>query len=144
MSRRRLGGITNVLKDEAEGSDRLRWFTINPEDWLAGSSNDLCAVGADAYTRNLPGSIASGFQPYSITHFCELAYGTEEADRAPTLGDLECEDFNFGTKDAPSYRLTSDMEPIAATVLHEMMHFNTIGGQIDSTQVSILLSFGVP
>ena len=109
---------------------------IEPVDTLAGSDNDLCAQGADAYTINfIPTDGGGGNPDYAVCHFCPFTYEDDlEEPVAPTLDDLRLSDFEFGT----GFRITNEMEPIAATVLHELMHFNTIGSKTELPPVSLL------
>lgn len=101
-------------------------------DTLAGTDNDLCKEGADAYTINYtPGA---GNPRYAICHFCPATFEDEDDDPvAPTLDAIELSNFKFGNE----YRITNEMEPIAATVLHEITHFNSVGEATGLPQVSL-------
>ena len=109
---------------------------IEPVDVLAGSDNDLCAKGADAYTINYNPTDGGGGSPnYAVCHFCRFTFEDDEEEPvAPTLGSIEFRDFKFGN----DIRITNEMEPIAATILHELMHFNTIGSKTELPPVSLL------
>ena len=102
-----------------------------PWDTLAGTENDICAKGGDGYTINYtPGF---GNPDYAVCHFCKFTYEDDEGNGvAPTLDDLDLENFEFDDE----FRITNEMEPIAATVLHEITHFNSVGRGTELPQVS--------
>ena len=111
-----------------EGADILARFIITPLDFLAGTGeSDFCKKGADAYTSNA-GVVGQPAQAWSTTHFCDVAFGSEDHPQAGQLSDLECGDFQVTNDDGTKrYRVTNEMEPIGATMFHEMMHFNSVG-----------------
>lgn len=104
-------------------------------DTLAGTDNDLCKEGADAYTINYnPSDGGAGNPDYAVCHFCPFTYEDDEGEPvAPKLSDLRLSDFTFGN----DIRITNEMEPIAATVLHEITHFNSVGRGTGLQQVSL-------
>lgn len=124
----------------------MQYFAIDPTDTLAGTGDsDLCARGADAYTFNFPPSEDDGGPATARAHFCPNTFENinpddpddDEPDEvAPTLSDLQLDDFDI--KGDGIYRITNEMEPIAATVMHEMIHFNGIAGVVGQVPVSRL------
>ena len=135
-SRHAINNVQDAPPGELEGADVLEWFTIIPEDFQSGSDQDFCAEGADAYTSNRPPNNDIP-EPWSITYFCDAAFGDEDNLQPPTLDDIDCENFKLtNDQGEKKYRITNEMEPIAATMLHEMMHFNSIGREAGLTEVS--------
>lgn len=123
-----------MLKPDVGGDD-LRLFQISPVDFQEGKGDDdLCAAFADAYTANRETTYPGGEKElYSLSHFCPKAFDLDEPMR---LSDLHCEeDFKFSNG---RYRVTNMMDVLGATILHEMIHFNTIGVKTGLTQVSQL------
>lgn len=106
-------------------------FHITPVDFLAGSgATDYCAAGADAYMENFAADANHGDEVWGRSYFCDGAFGSEENLQAPLLNDIDCDNFLLtGPDGVKSYRVTNEMEPIGATVLHELMHYNPIGKQ---------------
>ena len=130
-----LTALQSVPIEDVEGADILQNFLITSKDFFK-DRNDLCGEGADAYTSN---GVRNGDE-VALTYFCDAAYGSEENEQAPTLSDIECDDFLLTDLEGNKrYRVTNEMEPIAATMLHEIMHFNAIGRAAGQTEVSVLL-----
>lgn len=119
------------------GGDLLGNFLITPIDLNAGlgEEDDYCAAGADAYTVNQVTNYPQGDLLWSMTHFCDQAFAENQA---PTLDDLDCEDFLFGVPGR--YRITDEMDTLGATMLHEMIHLNAIGKRTGLTQVRKLFA----
>lgn len=117
-----------VLKPGVGGDD-LENFRITPEDFQQGEGEkDFCLRGADAYTSNR----GTDEDPSALVHFCPQAF---DVDQPMRLSDLDCEeDFKFSNG---RYRVTNEMDSLGATILHEMIHFNSIGGKTGLTKVSV-------
>lgn len=122
----------NVPVAEVKGSEILKNVYIAPYDPQLALPEDqqLCTQGAAAYTLNFNPTDGDPSTPnYAIQHFCDGTYEDfpdddgDVTEVAPKLSDLQLDDFKFGDE----YRITNEMESIAATVLHELIHFNTIG-----------------
>ena len=127
--------IQDVPPDEVKGADVLADFWIYPKDFQTGWPRDPCASGADAYTSNQPAQ--DPMPEWAAVHFCNKAFGKDEDhDQAPTLADIECDDFLLTNDQGEKrYRITSEMEAIGTTMSHEIMHYNPIGRETGLTDV---------
>lgn len=110
------------------GADILANFEISPVDFLGDQpGGDLCDRGADGYMVNHAADSAHGDEPWAKAHFCPDAFGTEEHLQARYLTDIDCTNFELDAPDGgKEYRVSNEMEPFAATVLHEIIHFNGV------------------
>jgi hypothetical protein len=127
--------------DWTVGADILANFEITPVDFLAGDSEkDFCDQGADAYMQNYGADTAHNNEPWAKAHFCDKAFGEERNEQPPTLDAIDCENFSFKGADGISrFRISNEMEPVGATMLHELIHFNGIARASDLPDVRTLL-----
>ena len=106
-----------------------------PCDILMDTTSDLCKGGAPAYTINYEDDVA-GTPSFAIAHFCKWTFENENEVPVPIkLDDIPLSDFKIDGE----YRVTADMAPIAATVLHEMIHFNAVGQTSGLDKVSQII-----
>jgi hypothetical protein len=105
--------LQNVELKDVEGADVLASFFISAQDFNAGTEQDFCAEDAAAYTSNREPN-DNHKNPWAKAYFCPRAYGDKKDLNAPLFSEISSDDFKFNGR----HRITNEMEPFGATVLH--------------------------
>lgn len=117
------GVWNNIISDTSNpgtGTDTLKNAIILGFDFASdaaqqGLSDDFCAQGYDAYTAQVPTGLFPGVVAgATMSHYCSRAFTSPIQ-----LSDIDCNSLG----DAVS----SDMDSLGVTILHEWMHNDLIG-----------------
>ncbi|KAK4696448.1 hypothetical protein P7C71_g1466, partial [Lecanoromycetidae sp. Uapishka_2] len=114
-------GVWNQIMSDptnpGTGEDRLQYCIIIGEDIAKGNAGgDPCAEGAAAYTVNVPPDLLppGGPSTTTVSYYCPPAFQT-----ALKYSDIKCADLGN--------TMTTDMDFLGATIMHEWMHNDAIG-----------------